>query len=114
MGWIAKPCRWLCWGASRKWHGRARLPVSEPASVGGDIAVFRYKDRFWKYDELLRLAHESTARFLLFQMTPQGGDVQNMLSLFSDERTFAVSRQVDYRDWKAWIFTMAAFRILQP
>ena len=36
-----------------------------------------------------------------------------MLPLFSDERTFAVSRQVDYRDWKPWIFTMAAFRILQ-
>jgi glycosyltransferase involved in cell wall biosynthesis len=111
---IAQNFAWLSRWAFRKWHGHQPLPISVPVSNGVDIAVFRYKDRFWKYDELLRLAHESSARFLLFQMTPEGGDVASMLPLFSDERTFAVSRQVDYRDWKAWIFTMAAFRILQP
>jgi Glycosyltransferase len=111
---IAQNFAWLSRWAFRKWHGHQPLPVSVPAGSGEDIAVFRYKDRFWKYEELLRLAHESSARFLLFQMTPEGGDVQSMLPLFSDDRTFAVSRQVDYRDWKEWIFTMAPFRILQP
>ena len=37
-----------------------------------------------------------------------------MLPLFSDERTFAVSRQVDYRDWKPSLFATAPFRRLQP
>jgi glycosyltransferase involved in cell wall biosynthesis len=110
---IAQYFAWLSRWAFRKWHGHQPLAVAVPAGSGAGIAVFRYKDRFWKYDELLDLAHHSSARYLLFQMTPDGGDVGSMLPLFSDERTFAVSRQVDYRDWKPWIFTMAAFRILQ-
>ena len=111
---IAQNFAWLSRWAFRKWHGNRPLSVSVPVSEGDDVVVFRYKDRFWNYDELLRLAHDSSARFILFQMTPGGGDVTSMLPLFSDERTFAVSRQVDYRDWKAWIFTMAPFRVLQP
>ena len=111
---IAQNFAWLSRWAFRKWHGYQPLAVAVPPGSGADIAVFRYKDRFWKYDELLDLAHHSSARYLLFQMTPDRGDVASMLPLFSDERTFAVSRQVDYRDWKPWIFTMAAFRILQP
>jgi glycosyltransferase involved in cell wall biosynthesis len=111
---IAQNFAWLSRWAFRKWHGQQPLPISVPAGTGEDIVVFRYKDRFWKYDELLELVHQSSARYVLFQMTADGGDLSNMLPLFTDERTFAVSRQVDYRDWKAWIFTMAAFRILQP
>src|SRR5205823_9463114 len=34
--------------------------------------------------------------------------------LFDDPRTFAVSRQVDFRDWKPSLFATAPFRRLQP
>lgn len=100
--------------AFRKWHGSAPLPMAPVCGEGSEIAVFQYRGRFWKWEELDRLVHQSTARYILFQMTRKGGDVTALLPLFSDERTFAVSRQVDYRDWKDWIFTMAAFRRLQP
>ncbi len=111
---IAQNFAWLSRWGFRKWHGHAPLAISAPAGGGDEIAVFRYHGRIWKYDELVRLAQSSTARYILFQMTKSGGDVAALLPLFSDDRTFAVSRQVDYRDWKQWIFTMAAFRALQP
>ncbi len=100
--------------AFRKWHGHTPLSVTAFSGAGAEIAVFQYRGRYWKSQELLRLAHESTARYVLFQMTKDGGPVADMLPLFSGERTFAVSRQVDYRDWKQWMFTMAAFRVLKP
>jgi glycosyltransferase involved in cell wall biosynthesis len=100
--------------AFRKWHGHSPLAVTALPGAGGEIAVFQYRGRYWNWHELLRLAQESTARYVLFQMTKQGAPVADLLPLFSGERTFAVSRQVDYRDWKQWIFTMAAFRALQP
>ena len=101
--------------AFRKWHGHAPLSVTVADPVSdGDIAVFQYRGRFWKWDELVKLVRESKARYVLFQMTKQGGSIEELLPLFSDARTFAVSRQVDYRDWKQWIFTMAAFRVLNP
>jgi glycosyltransferase involved in cell wall biosynthesis len=37
-----------------------------------------------------------------------------MLALFDDPRTFAVSRQADFRAWKRTIMPSAAFRTLQP
>jgi polysaccharide biosynthesis protein PslH len=111
---IAQNFAWLSRWAFRKWHGNERLVVSAPASVGDEIVVFRYQGRYWKYDELIQILRASSARYVLFQMTEEGGSVGDLLPLFSDESTFAVARQVDYRDWKAWIFTMAAFRILQP
>ncbi len=111
---IAQNFAWLSRWGFRKWHGHAPLALSAPAGEGSDIAVFRYYGRIWKYDELVRLIETSPARYILFQMTKSGSDVNALLPLFSDERTFAVSRQVDYRDWKQWIFTMAAFRKLQP
>ncbi len=98
--------------AFRRWHGAAPLILAAPQEAEDGIAVFQYRGRYWKLDELVHLVHDSPARYLLFQMTKQGGSVSDLLPLFASERTFAVGRQVDYRDWKAWIFTMAAFRRL--
>src|SRR5207245_9082862 len=53
-------------------------------------------------------------RYILFQSAPAGDDVSGLLPLFSDERTFAASRQNDYRDWKPSLFATAPFRRLQP
>src|SRR5207253_8825922 len=52
---IAQYFAWLSRWAFRKWHGHQPLALSVPPGSGDDIAVFRYKDRFWKYDELLDL-----------------------------------------------------------
>src|SRR5262249_4705068 len=93
---FAPMSRW----AFREWHGSAPLPLSVPPGDGEDIVVFQYRGRYWKWDDLVRLIRESSARYVLFQMTKQGGSIHDLLPLFSDERTFAVSRQVDYRDWK--------------
>jgi glycosyltransferase involved in cell wall biosynthesis len=79
---------------------------------GSECAVFRYHGRHWDFDELMRFVRSSTAGYLLFQTAD--GAASDSLPLFSDERTFAVSRQVDRRDWKPSLFATAPFRRLQP
>jgi glycosyltransferase involved in cell wall biosynthesis len=76
------------------------------------VDAFRYQSRYWNWDELMRFVHSSTAPYLLFQTAD--GDPAHLLPLFSDVRTFAVSRQADYRDWKPSLFATAPFRRLQP
>lgn len=95
-----------------KCRGTAHLaiPVRRDSSEG--IDVFGYQSRHWDWDELTRFVHCSTARYLLFQTAD--GDPAPLLPLFSDERTFAVSRQVDYLDYRPSLFATAPFRKLQP
>jgi polysaccharide biosynthesis protein PslH len=76
------------------------------------IDCFRYQSRHWDFDELMRFAHSSTAGYLAFQTAD--GDPADLLPLFSGGCTFAVSRQVDCRDWKPSLFATAPFRRLQP
>ncbi len=72
--------------------------------------------RFPHGDE--RLSPECAAadeRFLIWR--PEGQpeeDVEDLLPLFADERTFAVGRQAHFRGWRASLFAMAPFRQLQP
>src|SRR5207302_6856185 len=54
----------------------------------------------------------STARYVLFQTGE--GEYTDLLPLFSDDRTFAASRQADYRDWKPSLFATSPFWPLQP
>src|SRR5262249_34824299 len=85
--------------------------VQQP-TANSRVDVFRYQTRHWHYDKLLQFVQSSTARYVLFQTVD--GDPGALLPLFSDSRTFAVSRQVDYRDWKPSLFATAPFRRLQP
>src|SRR5262249_9826529 len=85
--------------------------VQQP-TANSRVDVFRYQTRHWHYDKLLQFVQSSTARYVLFQTVD--GDPGALLPLFSDSRTFAVSRQVDYGDWKPSLFATAPFRRLQP
>ena len=86
------------------WAGESPAPPT--------TAVFHYQPRYWDWDELTRFVHSSTARYLIFQTAD--GYAADLLPQFADERTFAVSRQTDYHDWKPSLFPTAPFRQLQP
>jgi glycosyltransferase involved in cell wall biosynthesis len=95
--------------AFRRLRGQA---ISVPHETSGSgIAAFWYQARYWDWDELNRFAQATDARYLLFQTAD--GDPASLLPLFDDPRTFAVSRQADFRDWKPSLFATAPFRRLQ-
>ena len=98
--------------AFHKWHGRNQYLPDACSKTSDGIAVFEYQTRYWNWDEVTRLVHSSTARFIEFRTA--SGDAESLLPLFDDPRTFAVSRQVDFRDWKPSLFATAPFRPLQP
>ncbi len=95
------------------WGRLVACPDGQAISLSHNtVDCFRYHSRQWDFDELMRFVRSSTAGYLLFQTAD--GDATDLLPLFSDARTFAVSRQVDCRDWKPSLFATAPFRRLQP
>jgi glycosyltransferase involved in cell wall biosynthesis len=78
------------------------------------VATFRHAARKWNRAELDRLIQNSIARYLLLLEGDTEDQLEDMLPLFDDERTFAVARQTNFRDWKPMLFATAPFRSLQP
>ncbi|MBI1790698.1 MAG: glycosyltransferase family 4 protein [Acidobacteria bacterium] len=70
--------------------------------------------RHWRWNELAPTVEASSCRWILFLEGDAETPVGDMLPLFDDPRTFAVSRQIDYRDWNLGLFARAPFRPLQP
>jgi glycosyltransferase involved in cell wall biosynthesis len=76
--------------------------------------VLHYSGRRWdrpKFDKQIRA---SDARYVLLQQDDCKDELRDLLPLFDDPRTFAVSRQSAYRLWHPMIFATAPFRQLQP
>jgi glycosyltransferase involved in cell wall biosynthesis len=110
LGWLSYPDRHLF----RRLHGDAPLPLSSPASGGAGLVRHQWNGSPWNGPELEKLVREGDARWILFHEGPADAEVDDMLPLFEDERTFAVSRQADFRAWKPMLLPMAPFRTLQP
>jgi len=110
LRWLGYPhCRWF-----GKLHGAdpLMLPVEPPdAAPGGWVEECPAAGPRWNGDELGRLAETCGARWILWG---QGGEIGDLLPLFEDPRTFAVSRQRHYRGWRPMPVPMAPFRTLQP
>jgi glycosyltransferase involved in cell wall biosynthesis len=108
---LAQRFAFLSRWAFRKRHGAGPLEIQcEPGPASGGIVRFRYAHRQWNRAELLRLLKTTDARWVLFLE----GDADDQPPWVDDPRTFAVSRQRDYQDWKQGLFPMAPFRQLQP
>ena len=109
---VAQRFAFLSRHAFHKRHGSQPLEVDALTGSGGGVVTIRYAARHWNWKDVDRALRESTARWALF-VTGGAGHQDAWLSLFGDARTFAVSRQLDYRDWKEGLFATAAFRPLQ-
>ena len=93
-------------------HGAERPPLSFVPASGSGVA--RYAGGLeWNGPDLERFALASSARWIVWSLgaSDPAGD---MLPLFEDERTFAVSRQDSHRQWQLRLFATAALRALQP
>jgi glycosyltransferase involved in cell wall biosynthesis len=98
-----------------RFQGRERLDIPAIASEGNGVMRFCQRGAHWSPSQLEKRLRENDARWLLWLETEQApAAIEDMLPLFDSERTFAVSRQRDFRDWKPQLLPMAPFRTLQP
>jgi glycosyltransferase involved in cell wall biosynthesis len=79
-----------------------------------DTVCFYQRDHHWDDAGLRRIAESTHARFLVWHNGTGPGQVDDLLPLFDDPATFAVSRQSSFRAWKPTLFPTAPFRTLQP
>ena len=122
--WARPVSRWLA-GRYPRTQERFRLYAAHPAepfvskasarTANADVVSFPYAAKLWSRSLLVRLASESSARFiLLLRGTAVPSDFATIAPLFRDPDTFAVSYQTETRSWDRSLFCRAPFRVLQP
>jgi glycosyltransferase involved in cell wall biosynthesis len=92
-------------------HGAERLELDAEPSGSPAVASCPASGSRWNGDELRAVAEGTDARWIHWGAQ---ADIDDMLPLFEDPRTFAVSRQRHYRGWKPMPIPLAPFRTLQP
>ncbi|MSV30875.1 MAG: glycosyltransferase [Bryobacterales bacterium] len=100
--------------AFARYHGAEALSVAVSTLRGEGITIFRYRHRQWFCADLERIIEASTDRWILLLEGDAEASATDLLPPFEDSRTFAVSRQPAYRNWRAEIFPTSPFRTLQP
>jgi glycosyltransferase involved in cell wall biosynthesis len=94
-------------------HGTGRLRLPQVPARSSGVAWYISAGPNWNGPDLERFALASGARWIAWSRDA-GAPAADMLPLFADERTFAVSRQEHYRQWRLPLFATAAFRALRP
>jgi glycosyltransferase involved in cell wall biosynthesis len=94
-----------------KLHGHERLSSADPSEEAAAEVVDRVPAGLRWREKLNEVAWTTDARWILWG---EGEATPEMLELFDDPRTFAVSRQEHFRAWKRAIVPTAPFRTLQP
>ncbi len=98
----------------RRMHGDLQLDISVGGPGGHGAVLLRESGRDWHGAAIEAEVALSRARWLIWNEDRGECPVEELLPLFEDERTFAVSMQRHFRGWSpAMVFT-AAFRQLQP
>ncbi|MGH9658660.1 MAG: hypothetical protein ACRD96_08960, partial [Bryobacteraceae bacterium] len=109
---IAQRFAWLSRRAFRSHGGQTLTPAA--GDPGEGLITFRHPLREWNHAEVERLVRDARARWILFLEGGAASPVDDLLPLFDDPTTFAVSRQSSYRAWNEGLFATAPFRALQP
>jgi glycosyltransferase involved in cell wall biosynthesis len=98
-----------------KLHGDASLhPVPARGRAAEGAVAFYQRGHDWNAAAITGLAQSSDARWLVWHDGSGPGAIDDLLPLFDDPETFAVSRQSSYRAWKPVLLPTAPFRTLQP
>jgi glycosyltransferase involved in cell wall biosynthesis len=103
----------------QKWfdrlHGDAALTISAAPDGARGSAWFHQNGPHWNGRKFEDWATGVDARWIVWQQdSEEDAPFGDMLPLFDDPRTFAVSRQAHFRAWKPMLFPLAPFRTLQP
>ncbi len=110
LGWFGYPDRILF----RRLHGNEQFLTADTGASADRIVRFELERSRWNGPQIERFILSTDARWVLFQEAGSDASIDDMLELFGDDRTFAVSRQSGHREWKLGPFATAPFRALQP
>lgn len=95
-------------------HGKVAARPLSIAPRGCGITEFVPPTGGWNSDAFASAVLDSQARWLLWSENGKAEGLEDLLPLFREERTFAVSRQEHYRAWTPGLLPTAPFRPLQP
>jgi len=111
---VLRWCRYPDRRLFHRWHGDEPLRIDPPPSAAFGVAVYPDAGPLWSSSRLESFALRSDARFLVWNEKGTADSIADLLPLFSDPRTFAVSRQTHFRAWHPGLLPTAPFRPLQP
>ena len=97
----------------KRLHGNQPLLLDSIPSTGDRVDRFVHSGPEWTAEALEKFALASDARWILWQKKGDADVLDEAEVLFDDERTFGVSRQINFRGWKPMIAATAPFRTLQ-
>jgi len=113
---LANALKW-CGYPHRHWFERVHgsRPLTVLLDRGGGAGVIRFVQTTpnWLGEELDAAAQASHARWLIWQNNDALVPSDELLRIFEDDRTFAISIQYEYRGWKPSLLPTAPFRGLQ-
>ena len=95
-------------------HGDRPLKIRLSRSHDSGVGRWKQNTPGWNGPVLEQFLKSSDKRWILWQEDGTFNSWDEMLPLFADELTFAVSRQEYYRGWQSMTAPAAAFRRLEP
>jgi polysaccharide biosynthesis protein PslH len=105
---------WLSRMVFRQMRGQTSLAIASRREREDGVARYEFKGREWHWAAIERFLQSTDARWIVFEQTGSAHEaVDELLPLFGDPRTFAVSRQETYRAWQGFLFPTAPFQRLQ-
>jgi glycosyltransferase involved in cell wall biosynthesis len=115
---VATLLRWCAYPHRRffsRLHGDHPLDTTLPLSSADstEVVCFYQHDHHWDFEAISQLTALSDARWLVWHSGSGLSPIDELLPLFDDSATFAVSRQSSFRAWKPVLLPTAPFRTLQ-
>jgi glycosyltransferase involved in cell wall biosynthesis len=98
----------------RRMHGNLQFAIIPAGPRGNGAIRLHASGRDWHGAAIEAEVASTDARWLIWNESGTRCPIDDLLSLFEDERTFAVSIQRHYRGWSPSMVFMAPFRQLQP
>lgn len=96
-------------------HGDGAVEAPDAAGDPAQgIIHYHHEGPDWNAAAIEELVRAGGARYLVWHNGSGPGEIDDLLPLFEDGHTFAVSRQSSYRAWKPPLIPTAPFRALQP
>ena len=92
----------------------APLEPADDGSMKSGITRIESPGQEWRRDEIIPILENSNSRFVLFCPPDYMESFEDLLPLFEDQKTFAVTRQSGYREWRTIMLALSPFRILKP
>ncbi|MGA3016238.1 MAG: glycosyltransferase family 4 protein, partial [Bryobacteraceae bacterium] len=95
-------------------HGKECLSVPDLDPTGFGVAWFDQIGTQWDGPAFERFARSASSRWIGWSAHGRPSAVSELFSVLAHRDSFALSRQLSFRQWRPMLFATAPFRALQP